>query len=632
MDAGKSTTIDKIDSDSSPSNDDGYILVGQDGQWDPSKCPTMIQKRGRTKEEKEEETFYYISITVDKPFTFQIVHSKHHWDERWYPPGSGDTAKHISRAEKGDGEVGHGKGWRVDNIPSGQQISIYFSPTSKCVTWTTQPDIDPQFQMPHPPKINDDSIWAATQFNIKPQDDPLSKTLLTAVSKEAAIVITILHALPYVILSLLFLWVYQVAAKFYQVSIYKEGMKIEWVNVIVVYLCIFAPKAYDTFNSLTVVREVIGVARKITNHPKLVRGMYFAAFLEFINLLQPIFALGLSIYIALFLSENIFLNVVLNTLALEFIASVDEALIAVYIKERFGDSFLSFVLVDLQYAKGIHEENDFWNESQLAKSTVLDTLKSGDISNAMRWSLITSISKGLGLLGVLPNNRDERRKVENPNAQCVNKVEIELNVLNWNKVGEAEIIASGGLFLSATTEFTWESIISKQQKGLLFKYVPEIAMKFAWKGCLKMSLLGLNNSHAPALARIINSNDEVIEIDLRGNTNIGHEGVKILSDKLKNNKRLKKLSFHQCDIDNVSAKYIAELFRENTALKYIWLLDNENITDEGALSIMQSLVDRNNDVGGSYNSTLNHVYMNGTGVSEECKQKCIEMTGGRMCF
>jgi len=605
-----------------------YILVGQDGQWDPSRGQKMIREGGGKEDSVQ---LYYISIAVDKPFTFQILHSNLLWGERWYPPGSGDTATSVSKASKGNEEVGDGKNWRLDNIPSGKKVSIYFSPTSRCVTWIEQPDIDPQFQIPDPPEINGDSIWAATQFDIKPKGDPLSKSLLVAVHREAAVVISIIHILPYVILSLFFIWVRQEAHNHYEVSIYKEGMPIEWVNVIVIYVCVFSPKAYDTYNSSTVVSDLISISKKIKNNPKLVRGMRYAAFIELVNLLQSIFALGLSVYVALFLSENIFLNVVLNILALEFVASVDENLIAVYLKERFGDkSVISFVLVDLDYAKGVHEENDFWNESQLAKTTVLYALKS-DISNAMRWNFLTSISKGLGILGVLPDGRDGRRKMENPDAECVNKIEIEMGVLNWNEVNEAEIIASGGLFLSATTEFTWESIISKQQKGLLLKHVPEIAMKFPWKGCLKMSLLNLNSSHARVIAEIINLNEEAIEIDLRGNKEIGHEGVRILSDKLKNNKHLRKLSFHDCNIDDVSAKYVADLFMENTTLNYVWLLDNVNLTDDGALAIMQSLVGNNTD-GISYNSTLNSVYMNGTGVSEECKQRCSKTTNGRMSF
>ena len=46
----------------------------------------------------------------------------------------------------------------------------------------------------------------------------------------------------------------------------------------------------------------------------------------------------------------------------------------------------------------------------------MDKLKA-NISNDMRWSLITSILKGIRLLGVLPNNRDERRKVANTITQ-----------------------------------------------------------------------------------------------------------------------------------------------------------------------------------------------------------------------
>jgi len=603
-----------------------YVVVGVGDEWDPNKSPRMERKVLASKGEDEVEEIHYVSIILTMPLSFQIVHAQLQWEERWYPPGKGSTSKHISRAQKGDNTIGHGKNWYI-NAPSGEKVSIYFSPTSQCLTWKREDEFDPTFQMPTRPIINDDSIWAATQFRVNAENDPLCKTLLTALSIETAFVIFVLHLLPYVILVLLFIWVSAVAKEHYEVNIYKEGMRIEWANVIIIYFCVFAPKGYETVKSFTIVREVLGVAKKIQNNSRLVHGLRFAAAAEFINLSQSIFALGLSYYIALFLSENIFLNVVLNMLALEFVASVDEAMIAVYIKERFGEhSVLSFVLVDLNYAEGIHEENDFWNESQLSKSTVLETLKFGEISNDMRWSLLLSIPKGLGLLGVLPNNRDERRKVANPNAQCVSSVEIEFDILNWDKIGEAEIITSGGLFLSATNEFVWENIISKQQKGILFKYSPELAQRFPWKGCVKMSELGLDNTHAPYLAELINSNKEVVEIDLRGNTNIGSEGVKVLTHQLKGNKRLRKLSFHLCDIDNIAAKYIGELFEVNTALEYVWLLDNKRLGDDGALSIMKSLSDDEN------NNTLCRVYMNGTSVSEDCKEKCKQMTKGRMDF
>jgi hypothetical protein len=154
-------------------NDDAYILVGQDGQWDPSQCPTMMKHGGHIGDGKEDTTapFYCVSITVAKPFAFQILHSKLLWGERWYPPGTEDTCKCISRAGKGDEEVGHGKNWllNIDGSipPGGQKIFIYFSPKTKCVTWLVQSDIDPEFQMPDPPKINEDSIWAAAQFDMK---------------------------------------------------------------------------------------------------------------------------------------------------------------------------------------------------------------------------------------------------------------------------------------------------------------------------------------------------------------------------------------------------------------------------------------------------------------------------------
>jgi len=624
------------------SEENEYIVVGVGGNWDVAKG-LMMQKTisGKARKEQNQMPSYYysVSIPVDESFSFQIVHSEHHWKERWYPPGNGGTVLRVSRAEsnKGVESVGNGKDWKVDLTSGPEVVCIYFSPMKNCVMWTTQTNHDSDnFQMPNAPRVNIDQIWAATQLKIEPANDPLSKTLLTAVSTEAAIVIACLHCFPYAIMILLLIWVQKMAATHLDVGIYKEGMGIEWVNATIIYFCIFSPKTYEIWNSFTVVREVLGVSRKISNNPRLVRGMRIAAGVEFFNLIQPIFALLLSVYVSLFLSENIFLNVVLNVLALEFVATVDEGMIAVYIKERFGEgSVISFVIIDLHYATGIHEENDFWNESQLAKSTVLETLKSGDISNNMRWKLVTSISKGLGLLGVLPSNRDKRRRdaIEDINSECVIRVEAEMTILDWSKVSEADIQEYGGLYLSATTEFTWESIISKKQKGRLLKYYPNLALNLPWKGCLKFSELGLDSSHAPALVEIINSNPQVVEIDMRDNKDFGPEGVKIMAEGLKQNATLRKLSFHACDINDVSAQYIGELFKENRALEYVWLLDNKNLGDEGAKNIMKAFVDEKGKNGmPGYNNTLQYVYMNGSGVSKACQEICTAKTRGKMSF
>ena len=96
---------------------------------------------------------------------------------------------------------------------------------------------------------------------------------------------------------------------------------------------------------------------------------------------------------------------------------------------------------------------------------------------------------------------------------------------------------------------------------------------------------------------------------------------------------LRKLSFHVCDINDASAKYNGDLFKENRALEYVWLLDNESLSDEGAKSIMEAFVDEWDKNGEpDYNNTLQHVYINGCGVCEACQEICTEKTRGKMDF
>jgi hypothetical protein len=208
------------------SKEDGYNVVGVGGNWDVA-TGLMMQKtisgKARQKQNQMPSYYYSVSIPVDESFSFQIVHCKHHWKERWYPPGNGGTVLHVSRAESNNGveeSVGDGKNWKVDLTSGSEVVCIYFSPMTNCVMWTTQTNHDlDNFQMPNAPRVNIDQIWAATQLKIEPENDPLSKTLLTAVSTEAAIVITCLHCFPYVILCLLFIWVQEMAGRHLDVGI-----------------------------------------------------------------------------------------------------------------------------------------------------------------------------------------------------------------------------------------------------------------------------------------------------------------------------------------------------------------------------------------------------------------------------
>ena len=59
-------------------------------------------------------------------------------------------------------------------------------------------------------------------------------------------------------------------------------------------------------------------------------------------------------------------------------------------------------------------------------------------------------------------------------------------------------------------------------------------------------------------------------------------------------------------------------------MEYVWLMDNPEIKDTGALAMAKALAETND--------TLRSLYLRGTGVSEACRKTCSEQTNGRMEF
>ena len=263
----------------------------------------------------------------------------------------------------------------------------------------------------------------------------------------------------------------------------------------------------------------------------------------------------------------------------------------------------------------MHEENDFWSESNSAKAKVINALKNDNMSNATRWELLTSSTTGLGLLGTLADGRS-----------CVQSFKLHIDVVDWHSLSVDELVEKGGLFLAATTAFTWDHGVSKRQRALLLKHFPSLAVRFPWAGCVQVSDLGLNAAHAPFLAAIANGNPDVVELSAASNE-LGDETVSVLRDELPGNNTLLKVSLCDCGLTDDGAAAFAALLRGNRALEYCWLMDNRGIGDAGALSLAAALTD-----GDDANGVLRSLYMRGTGVTKSCQQKCIAATDGRMEF
>mmetsp|Transcript_33010 Transcript_33010/g.48428 ORF Transcript_33010/g.48428 Transcript_33010/m.48428 type:complete len:201 (-) Transcript_33010:366-968(-) len=199
------------------------------------------------------------------------------------------------------------------------------------------------------------------------------------------------------------------------------------------------------------------------------------------------------------MSDNLFLNVLLNIVALEFITEVDEEICQAFTLWRFGeDAKISVSIIDITY--NVDEGLELWHQcSNTSKKNVVRDLRSSDKSNLVLWELLTSKFQGLGLT----DSMDDGREV-------ASSFQIQFDIVSWENIPEETLISKGGLFLAATEDEVWKQQISKDQRAVLFKYFPEIVSELPWTGSVK---LDLRNSygvrHARSVVHIANKNEDV---------------------------------------------------------------------------------------------------------------------------
>ncbi|GJQ14890.1 hypothetical protein GpartN1_g6681.t1 [Galdieria partita] len=124
--------------------------------------------------------------------------------------------------------------------------------------------------------------------------------------------------------------------------------------------------------------------------------------------------------------------------------------------------------------------------------------------------------------------------------------------------------------------------------------------------------LGLNNRKIDSnglkyLSEALKENDTLTELNIAWNT-ITSEGAKYLSEALKENDTLTVLNIGDNNITSEGAKYLSEALKENDTLTELYI-DNNNITSEGAKYLREALKE---------NDTLTKLYIGGNNITSEC--------------
>mmetsp|Transcript_26801 Transcript_26801/g.35203 ORF Transcript_26801/g.35203 Transcript_26801/m.35203 type:complete len:625 (+) Transcript_26801:173-2047(+) len=604
-----------------------YTVCGYFCDWDTERAPKMQRLKDipnfLSQDGKPLEVYGYSFKTSEtgRKELFVILRAGMGWKERYYPQGDG-TQPHTW-VVKGDETRGSGVDWKLENVEPGTEISIYFSPSARILEWRIGA-LQPDFQL-SAPKL---SFWGCTLFSIADHEGEhsLIHMLTMAVDHRYMLFSCLFHMTPFLIMSLLAIWILYVANDQIEIHLYKVGMVTEWINVVLLLMAVFIPQLYGAMTSVNHVIEVWTFSQKVYNNKSLSKSLRTAAVIEFLNKLQPLFALCLSIYVALYLSENIFLNVVLNVLALEFVADVDESLIKVYIKSRFGEgAAISFVLLDVTYSS--FQGGDFWRQSNSSKDDLLESLSSGsDLSSDWKWRSLVSSTHGLGLIG-----KEEKQDESTGSKKLVDWVhsfDLQMDIVDWSVLDDQTLLNNGRLYLATTTVETWDRIISKNQKRILFQSFPSEVERFSWRGVLQFSDLELSEEHAPHISKIlVTHRGKLTEANFQNNPKLGDETLRIISNEV-GDSQLRDFVFSKCGVTDAGAQYVADWLRQDRSIQYLNMADNENITDVGALELARALTE-----GSDRNSTLQKLFLvDCRGVSRVCRDHCNNITNNRIKF
>eukprot|EP00485_Elphidium_margaritaceum_P021417 CAMPEP_0202718890 /NCGR_PEP_ID=MMETSP1385-20130828/126469_1 /ASSEMBLY_ACC=CAM_ASM_000861 /TAXON_ID=933848 /ORGANISM="Elphidium margaritaceum" /LENGTH=636 /DNA_ID=CAMNT_0049381815 /DNA_START=36 /DNA_END=1946 /DNA_ORIENTATION=+ len=628
-----------------------FVCAGIGDNWDIKGTPHIFALRS----DSDNRHLYSCTFKPVLPTErFQIVEKDSGWSIRYYPMG-GPTHAAQSSCIRGDGDHGDGINWFVpwasirdarENRESGHDlavtamsepqdeedgenetetktdagtvhgaggsrnserdaITVYFNPETRQVEWEAA-EFDPVYQLSAKleGEILANDIWSSTQLSIVSRDDVVSKIFLMASNRASMLCISLFHILPILIMGLLLDWVAKSTYSELAVTLYKPNFFVEWLIVALVFLSLIAPELFDFFASLKQLQSIWRLAGKIQENAYLRIGLRLAVVVSLLDFIQPFLAIALSAYVAAYLHEGVFLNVIINIVVLEFIHNIDEKLVDSYIRGAIGVDrrSVSVAITDISYT--VHESNDFWGTSDSSKEYVLTALAKGDVSNTEKLRMMADTKFGLGLAGAE-----------------VRSLRMTVNLVDWQNLEDDEIQKYGAAYLNATTDYTWSHMITKNRRALFFHHFPEIARNFAWRGTVHFKKMEAR--HVPHLCHIIANQPDCVEIWLHAGDYGNPNNMAELCAELSRNSTVEKVGFPHCNLNNQSCSIVADMLKTNTGLKYLWLMQNRDIGDDSLPDLIAAL---------EQNVTLYHLYLHDTGVTEQAKEEASDKTSARMKF
>ena len=257
---------------------------------------------------------------------------------------------------------------------------------------------------------------------------PISMFLFVASSDLAAFLVPLATTLSWAFIIFFLIYIRQEKAN---LELY-QGTIAEWSMIIIVLGAVVLPAIHDALKPMDLVKQLVQFARK--SQPEVRTRMYLATAVVAFDMFQPLVLLILSTVVALFLSDNDFMDAVLNVVVLQFVGNLDTVLIQKFVEFTFSGACLSLVLLDVNYSfPGVNydAESAFWDSSNSSKKDVERTLRSASTSITQKWEALLSGSRGLGILGTWPESHHVQGCRGEPTVQSI---VVQTEVLRWSDV------------------------------------------------------------------------------------------------------------------------------------------------------------------------------------------------------
>jgi len=214
------------------------------------------------------------------------------------------------------------------------------------------------------------------------------------------------------------------------------------------------------------------------------RRLKLAAAAKVLDITQPMIALLVSAYVSLMLSKGEFFNVFLNILVLEFVTTVDSAIVDNLLEtRRFAGKPVAVAVYfhpDEAFENDDDDDDDAphidylypphpdeWETRSLGQEEVLKRLRDTSSTNAQKWTLLTDVERGLGL--------GERFTMKTPwyggkgrsPKMPVCKAHVQLSRVHWDGVEVSSTAGSDELtkrWLSGMSYEAFREQLTRQQR------------------------------------------------------------------------------------------------------------------------------------------------------------------------